>query len=98
MKVLPVTLPPGRARLATRPAAIGSAMVAITIGIVAVALRAASAAGVPIVTMASTFSATSSSAIAGKCCVRSPAMRRSTTRLCPSIQPSSRRPCISGSG
>ncbi len=40
----PVTLPPGRARLATRPAPTGSAAVAITMGMVVVAFLAANAA------------------------------------------------------
>ena len=38
----PVTLPPGRLRLATRPTATGSLATAVTIGIVAVAALAAS--------------------------------------------------------
>ena len=42
----PVTLPPGRLRLATRPSLTGSSPVAKTIGIVVVAALAASAAGV----------------------------------------------------
>ncbi len=40
----PVTLPPGRARLATKPAATGSPMLTITMGMVVVALFAANAA------------------------------------------------------
>ena len=43
----PVTLPPGRARLATRPAPTGSAELVITIGMVVVALFAANATDVP---------------------------------------------------
>ena len=46
MLVTPVTLPPGRARLVTRPAATGSIPTWKTMGIVAVAAFAASAAGV----------------------------------------------------
>ena len=42
----PVTLPPGRARLATRPAPTGSPAIAITMGIVVVARLAANAGGV----------------------------------------------------
>ena len=44
--VAPVTLPPGRLRLATSPSATGSPPVKMTIGIVAEARCAASAAGV----------------------------------------------------
>jgi hypothetical protein len=40
-------LPPGRARLATRPARTGSPTPTITIGIVVVAALAASVGGVP---------------------------------------------------
>ena len=43
--VTPVTLPPGRLRLATRPSLTGSATVSKTIGMVVVAAFAASAAG-----------------------------------------------------
>ena len=46
MKLTPVTLPPGRLRLATRPSLTGSPPVAKTIGIVVVAALAASAEGV----------------------------------------------------
>ena len=45
MKLTPVTLPPGRLRLATRPTLTGSPPVAKTIGTVVVAALAASAAG-----------------------------------------------------
>ena len=41
----PVTLPPGRARLATKPAPTGSAAFAITMGMVVVAFLAANAGG-----------------------------------------------------
>jgi hypothetical protein len=44
--VAPVTLPPGRLRLATRPSCTGSPLVVKTIGIVVVAALAATAAGV----------------------------------------------------
>ena len=43
-KITPVTLPPGRLRLATRPSLTGSPPVAKTIGTVVVAALAASAA------------------------------------------------------
>src|SRR5262249_39923376 len=50
--VTPVTLPPGRARLLARPSAIGSAIGARTMGMVVVCRFSASAAGVPVSTMA----------------------------------------------
>ena len=43
----PVTLPPGRARLATKPAPTGSPAFVITMGMVVVAFFAANADGVP---------------------------------------------------
>jgi hypothetical protein len=46
-KLDPVMLPPGRAKLATMPPAIGSPMIAITMGMVVVARLAAAVAGVP---------------------------------------------------
>src|SRR4030095_9194145 len=58
----PVTLPPGRARLAVRPAATGSAAFVTTMGIVVVALLAANAGGVPVTTIRSTFRRTRSAA------------------------------------
>ena len=59
--VMPVTLPPGRAKLCTSPTPTGSPLTAIMIGIVDVACLAASMAGVwPSTTMASTFNWTKS--------------------------------------
>ena len=60
----PVTLPPGRARLATRPSATGSPDTAKTIAIVLLARLAAFAAGGDAATITSTFRATSSAASA----------------------------------
>ena len=51
----PVTLPPGRARLAIRPAPTGSEAFVITMGIVVVALLAANADGVSAPTIRSTL-------------------------------------------
>src|SRR5215467_16343175 len=51
----PVTLPPGRARLATKPAATGSPMLVITMGIVVVALLAANAGTADETTIRSTL-------------------------------------------
>jgi hypothetical protein len=47
IRAKPVTLPPGRARLATTPVAIGSIEATNTIGIVRVAFLAATTGGVP---------------------------------------------------
>jgi hypothetical protein len=58
----PVTLPPGRARLATRPVPTGSDTAANTIGMTAVACFAARVGGVADVTMTSSFSRTNSAA------------------------------------
>jgi hypothetical protein len=63
---IPVTLPPGRARLATIPVATGSLVLSITIGIVCVACLSSKMARVPDVNSASTFSWTSSFASSGK--------------------------------
>ncbi len=54
--VNPVMFPPGRARLATRPAPTGSATNVATMGMVAVARLAAWAASPDEVTMTSTLS------------------------------------------
>jgi hypothetical protein len=56
--VRPVALPPGRARLATRPLATGFPAIGKTIGMADVACFAAMTAGVPCVTMMSTLSLT----------------------------------------
>ena len=56
----PVTFPPGLAKLVARPAATGSPVAAMTIGIVFVTLTAALASGVQAVTMTSTLESTSS--------------------------------------
>ena len=65
-KLMPVRLPPGRARLATRPSLTGSSPTAKTMGIVVVAALAANAAGVPpIVAITATCRRTRSAASAG---------------------------------
>ena len=61
----PVTLPPGRARLAIKPAPMGSVEVVITMGMVLVAPFAANGVGPPEVTIRSTFRRTSSAASSG---------------------------------
>jgi len=60
---MPVTLPPGRARLATTPAPTGSICAANTIGISVVACFAASTGADAQVTITSTLSPTNSAAI-----------------------------------
>ena len=65
--LMPVTLPPGRLRLCTRPIATGSLAAENTTGIVCVAPFAASAAGgPPAANNTATRMTTSSAASAGK--------------------------------
>ena len=85
----PVTLPPGRARLATRPVPSGSCASAKTIGMTDVACFAARTA-LPDVTMTSTFKRTNSAAISANRSLRPSAQRYSIAMVRPSIQPSSR--------
>lgn len=66
VKESPVTFPPGRARLATRPWPTGSATPIITMGIVPLAAFAAITAGAGAATSTSTSSRTSSAASAGE--------------------------------
>ena len=89
----PVTLPPGRARLATRPVPTGSATDPKTIGMTDVACFAAMTAAVPPVTITLTFSRTNSATISGKRSLRPSPQRYSIATVRPSIQPSSRRRC-----
>src|SRR4029077_18572667 len=71
----PVTLPPGRAKLATTPVSTGSPAVANTIGITDVACFAARTGGVLCVRMTSTFSRTNSAANSAKRSLRPSAQR-----------------------
>ncbi len=87
----PVRLPPGRARLSTRPASTGSPIPATTIGIDVVACLAAIAAEVPVTMMRSTRASTRSRISAGYRSTRPSAQRSSITRLRPSVQPNSCR-------
>ena len=90
----PVTLPPGRARLATMPLPTGSPAVANTIGIADVACFAARTAwSVMRRRITSTFSRTNSAAISAKRSLRPSPQRYSIATLRPSIQPSSRSRC-----
>src|SRR6516165_6203881 len=83
-KVTPVTLPPGRLRLETRPISTGSAPVAKTIGMVLVAALAATAAGGASATITATGSATSSAANPGSRSKRPSAVRYFIATLRPS--------------
>src|SRR5260370_32885228 len=87
--VVPVTFPPGRLRLGTRPTLIGSApTLAKTIGIVAVAVLAAGAETLPPrATMASTLRLTRAAPIAGNFAYRVAAPRRETYTVRPSADP-----------
>jgi hypothetical protein len=87
--VKPVVLPPGRARLATKPAPTGSTMPTNTIGTVRLTCCSAATFWLPETTTRSGASATSSCA-----CLRTrslspaPPKRWSNWMLCPSLQPS----------
>ena len=84
-EVTPVRLPPGRFKLATRPAAIGSIPFWKTIGIVAVAAFAARAARVlPGVAITATWRRTRSAASAGNRSYWLSAQRYSIAMLRPS--------------
>src|SRR5262249_25826786 len=89
----PVTLPPGRARLAIRPVPTGSPITAETIGMTPVACFAAMTGGVAYVTMTSTLSRTNSAAISARRSLRPSAQRYSTATVRPSVHPSSRSRC-----
>ena len=89
----PVTLPPGRAKLATRPVPTGSPAPATTIGMTDVACFAARTFTVPPVTMTSTFCRTNSATISVARSLRPSADRTSIATVRPSIQPSSRSRC-----
>ena len=65
-KLVPVRLPPGRARLATRPRLTGSSPTLKTMGIVVVAALAANGEGMPpVATITATWRRTNSPASAG---------------------------------
>ena len=93
----PVTLPPGRARLATKPAPTGSPAFAITMGMVVVALLAANAAGVPETTIRSTLRRTKSAASSGRRSGFCSANRYSMVIFFPSIHPSLLSSCRNAS-
>ena len=93
----PVTLPPGRARLATRPAPTGSPALAITMGMVVVAFLAANAGGVPVTTIRSTLRRTKSAASSGRRSGFCSANRYSMVIFFPSIHPSLLSSCRNAS-
>ena len=93
----PVTLPPGRARLATRPAPTGSPAFAITMGMVVVALFAANAGGAPETTIRSTLRRTKSAASSGRRSGFCSANRYSMAIFFPSIHPSLLSSCRNAS-
>jgi hypothetical protein len=93
MSVRPVTLPPGRLRLATRPYWTGSPPEAKTIGIVEVAVLAARAAGVlPSAAITATRRRTRSAANSGSRSGSLCAQRYSMAKLRPSMKPVSLNP------
>ena len=83
-KLIPVTLPPGLARLATSRVPTGSPANAITIGVVVVAAFAVWAAVVPKVTITSGLASSNSRIRAGRRSTRPWAALASITRLVPS--------------
>ena len=93
----PVILPPGRARLATKPAATGSPAFAITMGMVVVAFFAANAGGVSETTIRSTLRRTKSAASSGRRSLLLSANRYSMVIFFPSIHPSLRSSCRNAS-
>jgi hypothetical protein len=89
----PVALPPGRARLATRPSLTGSSPTPNTIGISVVAALAASAAALLAgVAMTATRRRTKSAISAGRRSYRPSSQWYSTITLWPSTKPVSPRP------
>jgi hypothetical protein len=90
ISVTPVTRPPGRARLETRPYRRASPTPAMTIGVSLVALRAARAAGCEAATITSTFRRASSMARSSNRSTRPCAYLRSKAMFWPSTQPRSR--------
>jgi hypothetical protein len=92
-EVIPVTLPPGRLRLATRPNSTGSPPTPNTIGIVVVAALAASADGVLAgVAITATRRRTRSAANSGSRALSLYPKRNSIVTLRPSTKPVSFKP------
>src|SRR5262249_53260762 len=91
-KLTPVRLPPGRARLATRPSFTGSSPILNTIGLVAVAALACNAVCEPQAAITETPRRTSSPASTGSRSVWFSAQRYSIAMFSPSTKPASLRP------
>ena len=89
----PVALPPGRARLSTKPPATGSAMIGNTIGTVRVACSNGPTVEVPGARMTSGASAANSAACLRISAALAVAQRVSIRTLRPWIQPSSCSAC-----
>lgn len=89
---IPVTLPPGRARLAARPTPTGSKEIDTTIGSVLVKRLMAKAPVLSEAMATSGFQATSSAATTGRRSGFASVQKCSIARLRPFTQPSSRRP------
>src|SRR4030095_15319440 len=93
----PVTLPPGLARLATKPRPTGSGALAITTGMVVVAFIAANADCTPGTTIRSTLRRTRSAASSGRRSFFPSANRDSIVMFFPSIHPSLLSSCRNAS-
>src|ERR1700738_3195449 len=94
----PVVLPPGRARLSTRPLPTGSTAIANTIGIVRVACCNTAVEGVVVARMTSGASATNSAACLRCLSILLAAPQRMSIRtLRPSVQPNCCSPCKNAS-
>ena len=97
-KLIPVRLPPGRARLATRPRTTGSSPTTKTMGIVVVAAFAANTEGNPAVAITATGRCTNSLASVGSRSSWLSAQRYSMAEFSPSIKPVSFNPCRNARG
>ena len=91
MKTTPVTLPPGRLKLVTRPSLTGSLPVVNTIGIIVVDDLARIAAKV-LLTITEGRRAITSAASVSKPSKRFSAQTNSIARFCPSTSPTSFKP------
>ena len=89
----PVALPPGRARLSTKPAPTGSTTIANTIGTVRVACSNGPTVEVPVARMTSGASATNSAACLRMSAALVVAQRVSMRTLRPMVQPNCSSPC-----
>ena len=89
----PVALPPGRARLSTKPAPTGSAATGNTIGTVRVACSIAPTVEVPWARMTSGASAANSTACLRISAALVVAQRVSIRTLRPMVQPNCASPC-----